>query len=144
MGFDVEKFQGASFTFREESIPVPELKDFFGEGEDPAWKVRNLTGLEVFVANEAMERNRRRNEIMEGLMSEDRKEVVAAVKELAGYTDKAPDEHVRRLEVLRLGSVEPEISKETAVKIADSFPTTFTHLTNRILILTGLGKEAGK
>jgi len=144
MGFDVEKFQQASFAFREEAIPVPELKDFFGEGDEPVWKVRNLTGFEVFVANEAMERNRRRNEIMEGLMSEDRKEVVAAVKELAGYTDKAPDEYVRRLEVFRMGSMDPKISKEIAVRIADTFSTTFTHLTNRILILTGLGKEPGK
>jgi hypothetical protein len=144
MGFDVEQFQTASFSFREESIPVPELKDFFGEGEEAVWKIRNLTGIEVFAASEAMERNRRRNEIMEGLMSEDRKEVVAAVKELAGYTDKAPDEYVRRLEVFRLGSVDPKISKEIAVKIADSFSTTFTHLTNRILVLTGLGKEPGK
>lgn len=145
MPFDIEKFQSAAFKFREEEIPVPELKEFFSEGEKPVWRVRNLTGMEIFIVNEAMERNSRKNEAIEAIMSGERKERVEAMKELAmtlpGLT---PTEYIRRLEALQLGSVEPKVTKEIAVKIAENFGNTFTHLSNRILTLTTQGAEPGK
>ncbi|MBN2397103.1 MAG: hypothetical protein JXI32_01880 [Deltaproteobacteria bacterium] len=145
MGFDVEKFQATSFVFREEAVPVPKLKDFFGEGEEPVWKVRNLTGEEVFVVNEAKERNDRRNELIEGVAYGQKKERIEAIKEMAGnLPEMAPSEYVRRLEMLTIASVDPMIQKETAIKLANFSGEIFTHLTNRILVLTGLGKEPGK
>lgn len=145
MPFDTEKFQSAAFKFREEEIPVPELKEFFSEGEKPVWRVRNLTGMEIFVVNEAMERNSRKNEAIEAIMSGERKERVEAMKEIAmTLPGMTPTEYVRRLEALQIGSVEPKVTKEIAVKLAENFGNTFTHLSNRILILTHQGAEPGK
>jgi len=145
MPFDIDKFQSATFKFREEEIPLPELKDFFSEGEKPVWRVRNLTGMEIFVVNEAMERNSRKNEAIEAIMSGERKERVEAMKEIAmTLPGMTPTEYVRRLETLCLGSVEPKVTKEIAVKIAENFGNVFTHLSNRILILTSQGAEPGK
>jgi len=145
MPFDNEKFQSATFKFREEEHPVPELKEFFSEGEKPVWRVRNLTGMEIFIVNEAMERNSRKNEAIEAIMSGERKERVEAMKEIAmTLPEMTPTEYVRRLEVFRLGSVEPKVTKEIAVKIGENFGNTLTHLSNRILILTTQGAEPGK
>lgn len=145
MSFDLGKFESASFRFREEDIPVPELKAFFGEGEKPVWRIRNLTGMEIFIVAEAMERNNRKNEAVEAIMSGDRKERVDAVKELVmTLPGKTPTEYVRRLETLCLGSVEPKVTKEIAVKIGENFGNALTHLTNRILTLTLQGAEPGK
>ncbi len=103
MPFDIDKFQSATFKFREEEIPVPELKEFFSEGEKPVWRVRNLTGMEIFVVNEAMERNSRKNEAIEAIMSGERKERVEAMKEIAmTLPGMTPTEYVRRLETLCL------------------------------------------
>ena len=145
MPFDNEKFKSATFKFREEEHPVPELKEFFSEGEKPVWRVRNLTGMEIFIVNEAMERNSRKNEAIEAIMSGERKERVEAMKEIAmTLPEMTPTEYVRRLEVFRLGSVEPKVTKEIAVKIGENFGNTLTHLSNRILILTTQGAEPGK
>jgi hypothetical protein len=121
------------------------LKEFFSEGEKPVWRVRNLTGMEIFIVNEAMERNSRKNEAIEAIMSGERKERVEAMKEIAmTLPGMTPTEYVRRLETLCLGSVEPKVTKEIAVKIAENFGNVFTYLSNRILILTSQGAEPGK
>ena len=42
-GFDLKKFRNTKFEPRFEDVPVPDLKDFFGEGaEAPVWRVREL------------------------------------------------------------------------------------------------------
>lgn len=145
MPFDIDKFQSANFKFREEEIPVPELKDFFGEDEKPVWRIRNLTGMEIFVINEAERRNDRKNEAIEAIMSGEKKERVEAMKELAmTLPGMTPTEYVRRLETLCLGSVEPKVTKEIAVKVAENYGYTFKNLSQRILLLTLQGSEPGK
>jgi len=145
MPFDIDKFQSATFKFREEEIPVPGLKEFFSEGEKPLWRVRNLTGMEIFICDEAMKKNNRKSENIEAIMSGERKERVEAMKELAmTLPGMTPTEYVRRLEALCLGSVEPKVTREIAVKIAENFGNMFIHLTERILILTVQGAEPGK
>ena len=69
------------------------------------------------------------------------KNKVSAALEAIGISDKLPDEYVRRLNVLRLGSVEPEIDHEDAKKIADYNALVFSKLTDEIMILTGYGKS---
>jgi hypothetical protein len=60
---------------------VPDLKEFFEEGAEPLWRVRNLTGHELGRVNEAAERNKNVSAILEALVSANAKEKVEAVKE---------------------------------------------------------------
>jgi len=147
MEFDVNRFTGASFKRREEDVPVPDLRDWFKgvkEGETPTWRVRGLSGAELASVNEAQARNRNRNAIAEGLLSQKDAKVTDAVRELIGSGDSVPDDLARRIEMLAIGSVAPECSHQLAVKLAEAFPIEFWELTTKITQLTGLGSEPGK
>jgi len=143
MAFDQKLFMKTKFTAREEAVPVPELKAFFGEDE-PVWTVRGLTGVELGLANEAAEKNKNISAILEGLLSQTTKEKTEAVKELIGTTGKTPQDVAKRLEMLMVGSVDPEVDLEFALKLCECYPIEFFQLTNKITRLTGKGKVPGK
>lgn len=144
-GFDLKKFRNAKFEPRFEDVPVPDLKDFFGEGaEAPVWRVRGLTGHELGKVNEAAERNRNVAAILEALLSTSSDDKAEAVKKLVGLDDSVPQDIARRLEMLALGSVDPEADLELAVKLCTHFPIEFFSLTNAITKLTGQGAEIKK
>ena len=67
-----------------------------------------------------------------------------AVKKLVGLDDSVPQDIARRLEMLALGSVDPEADLELAVKLCTHFPIEFFSLTNAITKLTGQGAEIKK
>ena len=71
-----------------------------------------------------------------------------AIRDAMGLSDEQiPADISRRIEMLTYGSVEPALGpdlREVAVKVAESYPTLFYELTNRILELTGSGAELGK
>jgi hypothetical protein len=141
MGFDVQKFQGASFKDRTAEVPVEDLKGFFGDKDKAIWTVRGLTGEELAFARDAEERARSVNALVEGLAGKGAGAKVKVIKDELGLSDdKAPADYIRRLEILKYGSVDPEIDKPTSVKLAANYPTTFYLLTNKILELTGLGR----
>lgn len=141
MAFDVQKFQGTKFKDRVEEVPVEDLRGFFDSKEKPIWKVRGLTGEELAFARDAEERARNINALVEGLAGKAAKAKAKVIMTELGLTDeKAPADFIRRLEILKYGSVEPTIDKPTSVKLAADFPTTFYQLTNKILELTGLGR----
>ena len=68
------------------------------------------------------------------------KDKVDAVKEALGLSGKAPDDWVRRITILMLGSVDPPIERSDAVKLGEVFAVTFSRLTDQIQVLTGQGK----
>jgi hypothetical protein len=72
----------------------------------------------------------------------------SALRKTLGIADgEVPPDVSRRIEMLAVGSVKPELgmdNRDVAVKLAESFPTVFYNLTNRILSLTGQGAEVGK
>lgn len=147
MEFDASKFDGATFNRREEDVPVPDLQHWFKglkEGETPVWRVRGLTGAELGAVNEAQAKNRNKNAIAEALSSEKEASVTDAIRELIGTGSKVPDDIARRIELLSIGSVEPECTHQRAVKLAEAYPIEFYELTNKITKLTGLGSEPGK
>jgi hypothetical protein len=53
-------------------------------------------------------------------------------------------EIAKRLEMLVMGSVSPEVTLPVAVKLAEAFPVEFLELTNAITTLTGQGFDMGK
>ncbi|MFW6344718.1 MAG: hypothetical protein ACOC0M_00080 [Halomonas sp.] len=153
MDFNLDKFSSTHFNPREAEVPVPDLAPFFeGEPETdddgnpipPKWRVRGLTGAELGRCNEAQQRNRDRRAIAEGLLSGKDVKMTEAVRALVGEGDSVPDDVAKRLEMLVLGSVAPEITHSVAVRLAEAFPVEFYAITTKIVQLTGQGAEPGK
>lgn len=144
MDFDLKKFKGAKFEPRQEAVPVPDLKEFFRDGAEPVWIVRGLSGHELGKVNEAAEKSKNLSAILDGLVSPDIKEKIDALKADMGLDDAVPNDIVRRLALLRIGSVNPTIDHETAVKFCTYFPVEFYTLTNQITALTGRGAQVKK
>lgn len=143
MSFDAEKFQSAEFLPRIETVEVPALKDFFGKDEKPEWQVRGLTAPELSRATAAKISHSVTDDIVKSL-SERGGTLIQELREKMGLGDATPAEVAKRMEMLVMGSVNPEISLPIAVKLAEYFPIEFTVLTNRITQLTGMGFEYQK
>lgn len=144
MGFNTDKFDQSQFTERTIEVPVPELSEFFDKEDKLIWIVRGLTGHELAKVNEAIRLNKDIDSILSGIVSETQSEKIEAVKESLGLTDNTPGDLVRRIAALRNASIDPIVSQEMAVKLADTFPTTFYLLTNKIFEATGEGKMLGE
>jgi hypothetical protein len=144
MPFDAKKFTKTKFVHRTEDVPVPDLKEFFPEGEKAVWTVRGLTGQELGRANEAADRNKNIAAILSGLTSGAEKEITDAVKDLVGVGGNTPADISKRLEHLCLGSVEPKCTHDLAVRLCETFPVEFFQITNAIVRLTGQGQLPGK
>ena len=140
MGFDIKKFEATTFNDRTETIQVPRLKMFFGEGEVAEWKVRGLTGVESAIAKEAVRKNSNIEAVIKAISSAKASDVVEGVKEIVGITDNVPDEIVQRYSWLTQGSVDPICTHEIAMKLGSNFPEDFFLLTNKIIGLTGEGR----
>lgn len=144
MSFDKKAFLKTQFEPRVEAVPVPDLKMFFSEGAEAVWKVRGLTGHELGKINEAKDRNKNLEALLSAMVSSNAAEKADAIKELMGMGDKTPDDIVRRLEMLVLGSVDPAVDQEFAVRLCTYFPVEFMQLTNAITRLTGQGAQVKK
>lgn len=144
MPFDKKAFLKAGFRPREKAVPVPDLKQFFAKGEKRVWKVRGLEGVELGRANEAAERNRNIAAVLEGLVAQGQKKKVDSMRELLGIGDQTPSDIAKRIEMLVIGSVEPECDLDLALKLCKTFPVEFFSITNWIIRLTGQGHEPGK
>jgi len=143
-GFKTEEFVQTKFVPREKSIPVPDLKSWFEEGQKPLWIVRGLDGYELARSRESVERNRDMIAIAEAFISGDKTDLSDAVKERLGNGEAIPDHAAEKIEMLVLGSVDPAVDNQLAVKLCINFPANFTQLTNEILRLTGQGACLGK
>jgi hypothetical protein len=144
MPFDSKEFIKTKFEPRQERVPVPDLKDFFSEDDEPVWIVKGLTGHELGRSNEVAERNKNLQAVVEGLFSAATKEKAQAVREMIGIDKNTPDDIAKRFEMLVLGSVDPVCDEELAIKICTCFPIEFYQITNRITHLTGQGHTPGK
>jgi len=143
MSFDIKKFKSSDFSAREESVPVKELREFFEDGEDPVWIVRNLTGIEVGRINETGEKYKRLDAASKA-MDGNAKEKIEAFKTLFGVSGAMSSETAKQTEVLIAGSVDPVCDVELASMVRDRFPVVFATLTRKIYQLTGQGAEPGK
>lgn len=140
--FNPDKFERAQFEARTKAMPVPALAAFFDEG-DPVWVVRGLSANELHRAIEAGNRQKSLGKILEAIA--DNGTGVADARKALGLAGKeTPGEIAKRLEMLALASVEPAVSLQVAVKLAENFPIEFYQLTNEITELTGMGFDLVK
>jgi hypothetical protein len=142
MPFNVELFERSQFQPRTARVPVPDLAPFFAEGEPREWEVRNLTGAELFRANDAAERQKGVGSIVDAIGVG--QESVEAIRKALGIGKGTPPELAKRLEMLVAGSVSPKIELAVAVKLAEHYPVEFAMLTREITNLTGMGAELVK
>jgi hypothetical protein len=143
MPFDAKAFNKAKFEPRTESVKVPELAEFFGDDE-PVFVVRGLTGIELAAAMEAAGSAKQRAELAEALLDgaiEDKSEAIQAA---FGLGPGVPDELIRYHELIIRGTVEPVLTRDVSVKLAERFPVDHKRLAMSILHLTGQGHAVKK
>lgn len=145
-GFDKRKFGAAKFAPRTKELDLSKsvLAEFFPEGEKALFVIRGLTASELAMANEAMAKNKTIGTMLEALQTEgDHAEKVKELREVMGLSkDKTPDATVKSIELIIMGSVTPELDRQTVVKIGEVAPIEFQILANEITKLTGQGQEA--
>lgn len=144
MPFDMKGFKKAEFRDRTEDVPVPELKQWFAEDEDPVFTVRGLTGVEVAIGRQAAEKYSNLKAVMEKIASSMAQEKADGINDVLALGNNTPEEAARRVEHLRLGCVSPELDAEAAAKFFEAYPITAYTLTNKIIALTGEGKTPGE
>jgi len=121
------------------AVPVPELKDWFDEGDELVWEVRGLTGVEFAKADEVAGKRSISTAILEGLLTMRAGEVKDAISKMVGHGEEIPESTAKRIAHLVAGSVNPVCDEDLAARLNKAFPTVFLTLTNRILILSGQG-----
>lgn len=144
MSFNIQKFKTSKLQFREATIELPELQCFFEADEKPAFKIRNLSANEIAKINDAVRQNKDIGALITNLMSNDSLDKITAIKEALGMTDSVPDDVVKRIATMELGTIEPKFDQETCVRFATHFATQFYAITNKIYELTGLGSLLGE
>ena len=126
---------------------MPELTAWFGADAPAVWTVRGLSAAELSRANEAGSGGLDKARAMVAALAGDG-DKAAAIRGALGLSDEdVPADISRRIDMLAAGSVQPVLGlegRDVAVKLAETFPTTFYQLTNTIVNLTGQGAEPGK
>lgn len=144
MAFDQDKFMATSFSAREETVSVPDLKGFFAKNDKPLWRVRGLKGVEIGRAREASDKNKTIKAVVEGLVDSNPKKKAEAVLELIGNPQNVPQDIAYRIEIFKAGSVEPALDYPVIVRLCETFPIEFYLITNKIIELSGKGHIPGK
>ena len=144
MPFDAKKFLETRFEPRTKSYPVPQLKDWFPDGEKTVWIVRSIGAAEIGRADESVGNEAMTDKILTALTAMNSAEVVDKIRELMGKSGDKPKAIAKRIYHLMYGSVDPVCTLELAVRLCDNFPVLFLELTNEILMLSGQGFEPGK
>ena len=144
MGFDTKAFMKTKYEDRTAEVPVPDLKEWFGEEEKAVFIVRGLTGKELAICNEAAQRNKNTAAMIEAMSSNVNTEKVEGFREILGVTTSVPDDLAKRMEQFSYGTVDPDMDHEAAVKFAEAYPVEFYQATNKIMELTGQGRQVVK
>ena len=147
---DLKKFENAQFTERTKDIPVPQLACFFDKKEKPVWKIRCITGSEMFYAREAAVKSQKGmaeliEEFTKGTISEETTELLKAQIGLTVNTEKAPIHRdvVLRRHVLVYGSI-PPCPENIAVKLSNEYGEVFHKITNELFGLYAEGNDPGE
>ena len=138
--FNLEGFRQTTFKPRESEMTLDALvKAGLGDG---VITVRGLTSCEIAHADESSQKGKLLSDLVEKLADSSGKQKAAALLEGVGISDNVPALLAKRYEHVCAGVVSPEMELSDVVKFADTFPIEFSQVANKILELTGLGKQA--
>jgi len=140
--FNNSAFMKAQFQPRTTDIKLDALQLFFEGDEIPLWTVRGQTASELARAIESSSKQKNLDSIIKAIGSN--KSQIDDLKAAIGIGDDTPADVIKRLEMLQVCSVSPEIDLPVAIKLAENFPIEFYILTNKITELTGLGADIKK
>ena len=141
-GFDGKAFMGEAFTPRLAEVDVPGLSDWFN-GAIPVWIVRGQTASELAGSIDAGNKRRNIDTVVRALAAN--ADQVDEMRRAIGIsTQETHADVVRRLEMLVQCSVDPVITLDVAVRLAEVRPIEFYQLTNKIVELTGQGYDVKK
>lgn len=145
MGLETKKLMTSKFEDRAEPMDIPaDILKAAGWKKGTKWMVRALSGEELYAVRGAVDKNKNLEELMKRLISGEIRDKVEAALETLGFGDQLPDDYVRRLNILKLGSVDPECDLELAKFVAMNAATFFNCLTDKIQALTGQGRSLGE
>lgn len=142
MGFDSKKFMAAQFEPRKAHIDVPGLADFYDDGEELIWTVRGQTANEMARSIEAGNKHAKIDSIVKAISANS--DQVNELRRAIGISNETHGDIVKRLEMLVQCSIDPIITLDIAVKLAETRPIELYTLTNKILELTGQGMDIKK
>jgi len=142
MAFNSQKFMSTQFVPRTARVDVPGLSDWFDAGDAPVWTVRGQTANEVASSIDAGSKHKNIGTIIQAIAAN--ADQVAELQKAIGISKDTHADIVKRLEMLVTCSVEPTITLDVAVKLAETRPIDFYTLTNKILVLTGDGMDIKK
>jgi hypothetical protein len=142
---DVTRFVKAPACPRTRSLAAPQdLRAFFENPAAAAFEVRGLSGEELARVRAAVERNRDMAAIVEKIFG-DREDKVSAIRELMGLSpDTLPEDLARRITMVALGCVSPELDEQAAARLFEVQPVFAYKLSDTILHLTGEGASLGE
>jgi hypothetical protein len=144
-GFSTKAFKKEKFSPRTKDIDVPDLKDYFPEGEEPVWIIRGLDANEIakcYDAQKTLQAIDTTFQAAAGAVANEEK--VKEMREKLGIEIDVHSDIILRRAQLVHGSVLPEIDQQAAVKFSRVFPVEFYNITTEITRLTGLGQTPGK
>jgi hypothetical protein len=145
MPLDKQKFLKTKFENRTYDYPVPQLKDWFPEGDTPIWTVRGLTGIELGRALENGERKKTADAYkLEAMTCGDPAAAMDVIKELFANRDEIPERISTRIEYLIEGSVDPKCDLELALALMKFNGMLASNIANKILELSGKGQVVKK
>lgn len=142
MPFDTKKFLKEQFVPRTARVEVPGLADWFEKGDEPVWVVIGQTANEVALCMEAGAKHKNLDAIIKAISAN--QDQINELKKAIGVDKDTPGEVVKRLEQLVQCSIDPIITLDVAVKLAETRPIEFYQITNEITRLTGLGMDVKK
>jgi hypothetical protein len=144
MSFDLQRFMQAQLALREKVVPVPGLADWFDEGSDPVFRVRALSGEEIFRAADAKTRDIKLAAAVQAISgAADSAQFAESFRDLIGGED-VPEEMRRRIEHLIYGLVEPKLDREGVLRLLAYWPTVGRTLHDAIYELIAQGPVLGK
>jgi aminoglycoside phosphotransferase len=144
MGFDTRSFRKAKFEDRTAEVPVPDLAEWFAEGEDPVFVVRALTGEELARCWNAADKNENMDQLIQALVGPNNQEKANVIKEMIGVGERVTRKFAMQLEMFAIGTVDPDFDHEMAVKFAANFGGEFYQLVTKIERLSGQGRRLAK
>tara|TARA_R110001583_G_scaffold25218_10_gene91477 strand:+ start:2283 stop:2747 length:465 start_codon:yes stop_codon:yes gene_type:complete len=136
---DLKAFQKAKFEPRETEVTLDALAEAgFGDGKVI---VRGLTAHELAEAEESASKGKLLSDLVERLAGAGN-EKIGALMDGIGFHQDVPASLAKRLEHVRLATMEPKLDLSDVAKLAESFPVEFSIMANKIMELTGKGQQA--